>query len=100
MEYHYISAEEFVEAFKSFRIGVAIEHELAIPFQKSRSHPAALTKTKYGATKKELMKACLARDVTLMKRSASLHIFKIIQVSSEISFLLFFNLHLKFQSVT
>uniref|UniRef100_A0A0A0LTZ5 ABC transporter domain-containing protein n=1 Tax=Cucumis sativus TaxID=3659 RepID=A0A0A0LTZ5_CUCSA len=80
MEYHYISAEEFVEAFKSFRIGVAIEHELAIPFQKSRSHPAALTKTKYGATKKELMKACLAREVTLMKRSASLHIFKIIQL--------------------
>uniref|UniRef100_A0A9I9DX68 ABC transporter domain-containing protein n=1 Tax=Cucumis melo TaxID=3656 RepID=A0A9I9DX68_CUCME len=80
IQYRYISADEFVEAFKSFQIGIAIEHELAIPFQKSNSHPAALTKTKYGATKKELMKACLSREVTLMKRSASLHIFKIIQL--------------------
>ncbi|XP_038878639.1 ABC transporter G family member 38 isoform X2 [Benincasa hispida] len=80
MQYRYISADEFVEAFKSFRIGMAIQHELAIPFQKFNSHPAALTKTKYGATKKELMKACLSREVTLMKRSASLHIFKMIQL--------------------
>lgn len=86
MQYHYISSDEFAEAFKSFRIGRAIQQELAIPFQKSNSHPAALTRTKYGATKKELMKACLSREVTLLKRSASLHIFKMIQVSSEYLF--------------
>ncbi|XP_022144931.1 ABC transporter G family member 38 [Momordica charantia] len=80
IQHRYISADEFAEAFKSFRIGRAIQHELAIPFQKSNSHPAALTRTKYGATKKELMKACLSREVTLMKRSASLHIFKMIQL--------------------
>ncbi|XP_023516989.1 ABC transporter G family member 38-like [Cucurbita pepo subsp. pepo] len=79
-QYRYISADEFVEGFKSFRIGRAIQHELAIPFQKSNSHPAALIRTKYGATRKELMKACLSREFTLMKRSASLHIFKSIQL--------------------
>ncbi|KAG7023556.1 ABC transporter G family member 39, partial [Cucurbita argyrosperma subsp. argyrosperma] len=79
-QYRYISADEFVEGFKSFRIGRAFQHELAIPFQKSNSHPAALIRTTYGATRKELMKACLSREFTLMKRSASLHIFKSIQL--------------------
>lgn len=96
MQHHYISPDEFAEAFKSFRVGRAIQHELTIPFQKSNSHPAALTRTKYGATKKELMKACLSREVTLMKRSASLHIFKMIQVSFEsVYFSVTYFLHFK-----
>ncbi|XP_060668670.1 ABC transporter G family member 38 [Ziziphus jujuba] len=78
--YHYISVKEFSEAFKSFHVGKSIQHELATPFNKYKSHPAALTKTKYGTNKIELLKACLLREVTLMKRSSFLHILKAIQL--------------------
>lgn len=80
--YHYISVKEFAKSFKSFHVGKAIKHELATPFNKHESHPAALTRTKYGTTKIELMKACLFREVTLMKRSAYLFTFKSVQVSN------------------
>ncbi|KAI4344068.1 hypothetical protein L6164_011342 [Bauhinia variegata] len=77
--YRYISVQEFAEAFKSFHLGTAMQRELATPFERSKSHPAALSRAKYGASRKELMKACLAREVTLMKRSAPVHIFKTVQ---------------------
>jgi hypothetical protein len=34
-----------------------MKNELAVPFEKSRSHPAALTTSKYGASNKKLGKA-------------------------------------------
>ncbi|OMO57948.1 hypothetical protein COLO4_34962 [Corchorus olitorius] len=78
--YHFISTNEFATAFKSFHIGLAIREQLAIPYDRSKSHPAALTKTRYGANKRDLMKACLSREVILMKRFSFLHIFKICQL--------------------
>lgn len=80
--YHYISVDEFAKAFKSFHVGRAIQRELGTPFNRSKSHPASLTRSKYGTNIKELMKACLSREVILMKRSAHFHILKTIQVSS------------------
>ncbi|KAF8034418.1 hypothetical protein BT93_C0656 [Corymbia citriodora subsp. variegata] len=79
-QYRYIPVAEFVEAFKSFHVGRANEEELRTPFDRSKNHAAALTKTKYGASKRELFKACMSREATLMKRDASLHIFKTLQL--------------------
>ena len=79
--YRYISVNEFSQAFKSFCLGRAIQHELATPFDRSKSHPAALTKSRYGSKQKDLVKACLGREYTLMKRSASMFLFKIALVS-------------------
>ncbi|KAJ1435142.1 P-loop containing nucleoside triphosphate hydrolase [Sesbania bispinosa] len=70
---------EFAESFKSFHVGRAIQRELATPFDRFKSHPAALTKSKYGTSKKELLKACLEREFTLMKRMAFVRIFRLIQ---------------------
>ncbi|XVE54347.1 hypothetical protein DITRI_Ditri03aG0073100 [Diplodiscus trichospermus] len=80
LPYHFISVNEFAETFKSFHVGLAIRNQLANPFDKSQCHPAALTKTRYGASKKELMKACLSREVILLKRNLFLHAFKIFQL--------------------
>ncbi|KAJ9688543.1 hypothetical protein PVL29_014280 [Vitis rotundifolia] len=77
--YSYVSINEFTEAFKAFHVGRAIQCELATPFNKARSHPAALTKSKYGTSKKELLKACLSREFILMKRNSSLYAFKLLQ---------------------
>ncbi|KAK6786752.1 hypothetical protein RDI58_015277 [Solanum bulbocastanum] len=54
-------------------------YELGVPFDKSKSHPAALTRQSYGVSKKELLKACLAREFLLMKRNSFIYIIKIVQ---------------------
>ncbi|XP_073124129.1 pleiotropic drug resistance protein 1-like [Henckelia pumila] len=78
--YTYISDKEFSEAFQSFHVGRKLGDELSVPFDKEKSHPAALTTAKYGVTKKELLKACVSREFLLMKRNSFVYIFKMTQL--------------------
>uniref|UniRef100_J3MWM4 ABC transporter domain-containing protein n=1 Tax=Oryza brachyantha TaxID=4533 RepID=J3MWM4_ORYBR len=52
-----------------------------VPFDKSKSHPAALKTSKYGVSKKELLKANIERGVLLMKRNSFMYMFKAIQLT-------------------
>lgn len=72
---------EFAEAFQSFHVGRAIGNELSVPFDKSKSHPAALTTTRYGVSKRDLIKANMDRELLLMKRNSFVYLFRIFQVS-------------------
>lgn len=74
--------KEFAEAFQSFHIGRKLGDELGTPFDKSKGHPAALSKNKFGVNKKELLKACVSREFLLMKRNSFVYIFKTQQVST------------------
>ncbi|KAL3528819.1 hypothetical protein ACH5RR_008141 [Cinchona calisaya] len=78
--YRFITASEFAEAFQSFHVGRTLGDELATPFDKSKSHPAALTTHKYGVNKKELLKAVSARELLLIKRNSFVYIFKLSQL--------------------
>ncbi|KAK7283227.1 hypothetical protein RIF29_12617 [Crotalaria pallida] len=73
--------EKFSEAFKSFHVGRSIGDELSTEFDKSKSHPAALTTKMYGVGKLELLKACLSREYLLLKRNSFVYIFKLCQLS-------------------
>ncbi|CAA0839123.1 ABC transporter G family member 40 [Striga hermonthica] len=79
--YRFITVKEFSEAFKSFHVGQGLTAEMAIPFDKKKSHPAALTTKEYGVSKKELIKACTSRELLLMKRNSFVYIFKLLQLS-------------------
>ncbi|XP_024979260.1 pleiotropic drug resistance protein 1-like isoform X2 [Cynara cardunculus var. scolymus] len=79
--YRFVTAKEFAEAYESFHIGSKRKVELATPFDKSKSHPAALTNNKYGLSKKELLKACIDREILLMKRNSFVYIFKMFQLT-------------------
>lgn len=79
--YRYVPVKEFAESFSSFHVGQLLVDELAVPFGKTRSHPAALATVKYGIGKKELFKACFAREWLLMKRNSFVYIFKTTQIS-------------------
>ncbi|KAM1791752.1 hypothetical protein ACFX12_035677 [Malus domestica] len=79
--YRFITVEEFVEAFQLFHVGRKLTDELAIPFDKAKSHPAALTTKKYGVSRTELLKACFEREFLLMKRNSFVYIFKLAQLS-------------------
>ncbi|XVF74664.1 hypothetical protein PTKIN_Ptkin13bG0129600 [Pterospermum kingtungense] len=90
--YRFIRADEFAEAFQSFHVGMKVGDELATPFDKTKSHPAALTTERYGLGKRELLKACISREYLLMKRNSFVYIFKCLQltVMSLIAMTLFF----------
>lgn len=68
-------------AFQSFHVGQVIKSELAVPFDKSGSHPAALKTSQYGASMKELLKPNINRDTFLMKRNSFVYIFRATQVT-------------------
>ncbi|KAJ9537476.1 hypothetical protein OSB04_030209 [Centaurea solstitialis] len=78
--YRFVKAKEFAEAFQSFHVGKRLGDDLATPYDKSRSHPAALTTEKYGLNKKELLKACTVREILLMRRNSFVYIFKLSQL--------------------
>ncbi|XP_078438732.1 pleiotropic drug resistance protein TUR2-like [Wolffia australiana] len=78
--YRFIPVKEFAEAFKSFHVGRKIEEELSTPFDRCRNHPAALTKSKFGVSKMELLRACFDREWLLMKRNSFVYIFKVVQL--------------------
>ncbi|KAK7343909.1 hypothetical protein VNO77_13026 [Canavalia gladiata] len=95
--YHYISVPEFVAHFNSFGTGQQLYQELHVPYDRAKTHPAALVKDKYGISKLELFKACFAREWLLLKRSAFIYIFKTTQIMimSLIAMTLFFRTQMK-----
>lgn len=78
--YRFITVKEFSDAFQSFHVGRKLADELGTPFDKRKSHPAALTTKPYGVNKKELLKACISREYLLMKRNSFFYYFKLGQV--------------------
>ncbi|XP_020223730.1 pleiotropic drug resistance protein 1 isoform X2 [Cajanus cajan] len=78
--YRFVTITQFAEAFQSFHIGRKLGEELAVPFDKTKSHPAALTTKKYGINKKELLKANISREYLFVKRNSFVYIFKLCQL--------------------
>ena len=96
MPYRFVTAKEFAEAYQSFHVGRKLATDLATPYDKSKSHPAALTTEKYGLNKKELLKACTDREILLMKRNSFVYFFKLFQVSIKVQVLILYNLIIEF----
>ncbi|KAK1439450.1 hypothetical protein QVD17_05268 [Tagetes erecta] len=79
--YQYITVTEFSRVFKSFHVGQKLVADISIPYDKSKTHPDALAKQKYGISNAELMKACFDREWLLSKRNMFLYIFKTVQLT-------------------
>ncbi|PWA80656.1 pleiotropic drug resistance protein 1 [Artemisia annua] len=79
--YRFLTAEEFAKAYQSFHVGMKLENDLTTPYDKSKSHPAALATEKYGLNKIELLKACTDREILLMKRNSFVYFFKLFQLT-------------------
>ena len=52
-----------------------------MPFNKSKSHPAALATTRYGVSSKEPLKTNIDREILLMKRNSFIYVFRTFQVT-------------------
>ncbi|KAL5822738.1 hypothetical protein ACOSQ4_020638 [Xanthoceras sorbifolium] len=78
--YQYISVTDFASRFKAFHVGLQLENELSIPYDKTKSHKAALIFKKYTIPKMQLLKTSMDREKLLIKRTAPVYIFKTIQI--------------------
>ncbi|XP_076888059.1 pleiotropic drug resistance protein 1-like [Bidens hawaiensis] len=81
LPYRFVTAKEFADAYQSFHVGTKLGDDLSTPYDKTKSHPAALTTEKYGLNKKELLKACTDREILLMKRNSFVYFFKLFQLT-------------------
>ncbi|KAL0896904.1 hypothetical protein Bca101_080865 [Brassica carinata] len=79
--YSYVSVSDFSSGFKSFHTGQQLASEIRTPYDKSKTHPAALVTEKYGITNWELFKACFDREWLLMKRNSFVYVFKTVQIT-------------------
>uniref|UniRef100_A0A7N0V0C7 ABC transporter domain-containing protein n=1 Tax=Kalanchoe fedtschenkoi TaxID=63787 RepID=A0A7N0V0C7_KALFE len=78
--YRYIPVSEFASSFKNFHVGQQLIADLAIPYDKSKSHKASLVYSKYTVPKMRLLQACFDREVLLIKRNSFIYIFKTSQI--------------------
>ncbi|CAA6666048.1 unnamed protein product [Spirodela intermedia] len=60
--YRYVSVSEFAARFKRFHVGLRLENELSMPYDKSRSHRAALVFTKYSVPNWELLRTSFGKE--------------------------------------
>ncbi|CAN4095708.1 unnamed protein product [Withania somnifera] len=99
--YRFITSKEFAEAYQSFHVGRNLEDDLATSYDKSKSHPAALTTEKYGIGKKQLFNVCTEREFLLMKRNSFVYIFKFFQlfIMALITMTLFFRTEMKHENM-
>jgi ABC-2 type transporter len=79
--YSYVTVDELVERFRSHKAGKCLSDELAKPYDKSQCHKHALSFSIYSLSKWELFKACVARELLLMRRNSFIYIFKSTQLS-------------------
>ncbi|XP_022843334.1 ABC transporter G family member 35-like [Olea europaea var. sylvestris] len=78
--YTYIPVSEFAKRFKHFHVGLRLENELSVPYDKSRSHKAALVFKKYSVPTRELLKANFDKEWLLIKRNSFVYVFKTVQI--------------------
>ncbi|EFJ05502.1 hypothetical protein SELMODRAFT_137082 [Selaginella moellendorffii] len=78
--YEYVSVNDFVQLFKQSRAGELLAEEFSCPFDKERSHKAALEFSKYAIGGWDLFKVCFAREWLLVKRNSFIFIFKGVQI--------------------
>ncbi|XP_057968705.1 ABC transporter G family member 32 [Malania oleifera] len=78
--YEYIPVVKFAEAFRSYHAGRNLYGELEVPFDRRYNHPAALSTSRYGVKRSELLKTSFNWQWLLMKRNSFIYIFKFIQL--------------------
>ena len=71
---------EFASQFNRFHVGMQLENELSIPYNKAIGHRAALVFKKYSVPKMELLKACFDKEWLLIKRNSFIYVFKTVQI--------------------
>ena len=80
--YNYISVETLSMRFKESYLGKEVNEIISKPFTRLQSHENAISFHVYSLSKWALFRACMSREVLLMKRNSFIYIFKLVQVQN------------------
>ncbi|KAB2084677.1 hypothetical protein ES319_A05G350400v1 [Gossypium barbadense] len=69
LPYSYFSADVFSEKFRASPLRKRIEEDLSEPYDKSQCHKNALSFNFYSVSRWEIFRACMSREVLLMRRN-------------------------------
>ncbi|MQM18092.1 hypothetical protein Taro_051077, partial [Colocasia esculenta] len=75
----FIPVSRIAEAFKKSKYWRSIDSTLSVPFNKMMNLPPVLASTKFAASRWDLFKACLSRELILLSRHRFLYIFRTCQ---------------------
>ncbi|KAM0064290.1 putative ABC transporter, AAA+ ATPase domain, ABC-2 type transporter [Helianthus debilis subsp. tardiflorus] len=78
--YNYVSVHTLSMRFKESYLGREIDDDISKPFTRLQNHENAISFHVYSLSKWALFKACMSREIVLMKRSSFLYIFKTVQL--------------------
>lgn len=78
-EFHPVSRTS--EAYRNSKYGRSLQSVLSVPYDKSKNHPSALCKKEFSVSKREILRACGAREIILISRHRFLYIFRTCQVA-------------------
>lgn len=78
--YSYMTVDQFCSRFKRSQWGKKQQGDLSIPNDKSKFNVNALSFHIYALRKWELFKACMDREILLIKRNAFVYVFKTTQL--------------------
>ncbi|CAI9101373.1 OLC1v1038679C1 [Oldenlandia corymbosa var. corymbosa] len=78
--YSYISVDTFSRKFEESDLGKALNAHISVPFEKSEDSKRAISFSSYSLPKWTLFKACISRELLLMKRNSFVYLHKTIQL--------------------
>ncbi|KAL3749878.1 hypothetical protein ACJRO7_010927 [Eucalyptus globulus] len=80
LPYSYMSVNMFCKKFKESYCGMKLDQELSDTFDRSRIHKNAVSFNVYSLSRLELLRACMARELLLMRRNSFIYVFKSVQL--------------------
>ncbi|KAI3770699.1 hypothetical protein L6452_01840 [Arctium lappa] len=95
--YSYLSVQTLSMRFKESHLATEINEDISKPFTRLPSHENAISFHVYSLSKWALFRACMSREILLMKRNSFVYIFKFIQllIIALITMTVFFRTRLK-----
>ncbi|XP_024966212.1 pleiotropic drug resistance protein 3-like [Cynara cardunculus var. scolymus] len=95
--YSYVSVQNLSMKFKESNLGTEVNEDISKPFTRLPSHENAISCNVYSLSKWSLFRACMSREILLMKRNSFVYIFKFIQllIIALITMTVFFRTRLK-----
>nr|XP_043620816.1 pleiotropic drug resistance protein 3-like [Erigeron canadensis] len=78
--YKYVTVNTLSMKFKESYLGKELNEDISKQFTRLPNHENAMSFDVYSLSKWELFKACMSREILLMKRNSFIYIFKFVQL--------------------
>ncbi|WOH15112.1 hypothetical protein DCAR_0934649 [Daucus carota subsp. sativus] len=78
--HRYVSVDRLSQMFKESTLGKTLDDEISKDFLESENHDKSISHSVYSLSRWTLFKACMSREIILMRRNSFIYKFKTIQL--------------------